>query len=445
MSVEIFAVGGYSEVGRNMTAIKVDDEVIVCDMGIHLENYIALTQDEDLVNLQTRELIEHNAIPNIDLIEGWTSNVKAIVPTHAHLDHIGAIPFIGGYYDAPVICTPFTGAVLQALIDDAKIPFKNKIKILNVNSKIKISDNITIEFVSITHSTPQTVIIVIHTPYGKVVYGNDFKFDQYPVLGTKPNIDRLKEIGKEGDVICLIMDSLYAKEHRKMPSESVARQMLKDVLLGTNSEGRIVIATTFSSQIARLKSIVDYGKRMGRKIVFMGRSLHKYVSAAEEVGLVNFTDDVEIVKYSSKIKSKLNKIIKEGKEKYLVVVTGHQGEPQAALNRMVEGMFHFQQGDHVIFSSSVIPTPTNKKNREIIEEKLEGLGVRVFTDIHVSGHAAREDLRDMIEMLKPKNIIPAHAEPDMKEALRNLAVDLGYNSKNVHIIQNGDNLQLDID
>ena len=136
MGIEIRAIGGYSEVGKNMTAIKVDDEVIVCDMGIHLENYIALTENEDLVKIQPYELIDNHAVPDIEQIKGWESMVKAIVPTHAHLDHIGAIPFIAGYYEAPVICTPFTAAVLNRLISDARIPFKNEIKVLNVNSKI---------------------------------------------------------------------------------------------------------------------------------------------------------------------------------------------------------------------------------------------------------------------------------------------------------------------
>jgi ribonuclease J len=442
MSIEIRAIGGYGEVGKNMVAIKIDDEVIICDMGIHLENYIAHTQDEDILNIHPEELIATESVPNITLIKEWAEKVKAIVPTHAHLDHIGAIPFLACYYDAPIIATPFTTAVLNAIIEDAKIPFKNQIKVLNVNSSIKISDNITIEFISITHSTPQTVIIAIHTKYGKIIYANDFKFDQYPVLGTKPNIERLHEIGKEENVLCLIMDSLYANDSRKMPSETVARQMLKDVLMGVNSEKKAIIVTTFSSQIARLKSIIDYGKRTGRKIVFLGRSLHKYVSAAEQIGLVNFSDNVEIIKYSSKIRSKLNKAFKEGKDKYLFVVTGHQGEPNATLSKMIDGMFRFSKGDHMVFASSVIPTNTNQRNRKIIEDKLTAMGVRIFRDIHVSGHAAREDHRDMIEILKPKHIIPAHSEMQMMSALMELCLDLGYDESNVHLIKNGDSVKL---
>ncbi|MCB9358412.1 RNase J family beta-CASP ribonuclease [Candidatus Woesearchaeota archaeon] len=437
MAIEIMAVGGYSEVGRNMTAIKVDDEVIICDMGVHLENYISLTEDEDLVNIHPDELIAHNACPNIELLGEWKEKVKAIIPTHAHLDHIGAIPFLARSFECPIICTPFTAALLNSLITDAKIPFKNKIKVLNVNSSIKISNSLTMEFVSITHSTPQTVVAVLHTPYGKIVYANDFKLDNYPVLGTKPNLARLEEIGNEGDVVCLVMDSLYAHEARKMPSESVARAMLKDVLLGTYCEGKAVICTTFSSHIARLKSMVDYGKRMGRKVIFLGRSLHKYIAAAESVGLVKFSEQAEIVKYSSKVKSRLNKMMREGIDKYLIICTGHQGEPQAGLYKMAHGMFDFKRGDHVVFSSSVIPSPTNQRNRHVIEEKLTSLGVRIFKDIHVSGHAAREDHRDMIEMLKPKHIVPSHSEPDRMAALADLAYDLGYHERFIHLLKNG--------
>lgn len=442
MGIEICSVGGYDEVGENMTAIKVDNDVIILDMGLHLENYIKLTEDWDLINVNYEELIKIDAVPNVTYIDKWKDKVRAIVPTHAHLDHIGAIPFMGHLFDAPVICSPFTAEVIKTIINDEKIKFSNKIKVLNPNSGIKITDDLTIEFVSITHSTPQTVMVVLHTKYGKIVYANDYKFDNYPVLGTKANIKRLKEIGKHGDVLCLITDALYSSDHRKMPSESVAREMLKDVLLGTNSEGRGIVVTTFSSHIARLKSIVDFGQKLGRKIVFLGRSLNKYVTAAEEVGFVNFSQKVEIIKYSSKIKARLTRLLKEGKEKYLVVVTGHQGEPKSVLARMVDGMYNFQSGDYVVFSSQVIPTPVNQRDRQVMEEKLERYGVRIFRDIHVSGHAAREDQRDLIEMLKPKHIIPAHGDQGKTSAVKELAAELGYKQDDIHVMKDGEFLEI---
>lgn len=441
--IEVRAVGGYGEVGRNMVAIRVDNEVIICDMGVHLENYISLTEDEDVVNIPTEVLIAKQAVPDISLIEEWSTMVKAIVPTHAHLDHVGALPALAGLYDAPIVCTPFTAAVLQRIVEDARISWHTEIKRIPVNSKLKISDAITIELVAITHSTPHTAMVVIHTPYGKVVYANDFKFDMEPIVGTKPNIKRMQELGKEGDVRCLIVDSLYAHDKRKMPSEKVARAMLKDVLLGTASEGKAIIATTFSSHIARLKSMVEYGKRLNRNIIFMGRSLAKYVSAAEEVGLVDFSKDVEILKYSSKAGSRLKHIMKEGREKYLIVVTGHQGEPQSILSKMTHGLFEFKKGDHVIFSTSIIPTPTNQRNREEVEHILSKHGVRIFKDIHVSGHAAREDHRDLLEMLKPAHIIPAHSELPRMTAMLDLAMELGYGAEQVHLMKNGSTVRVD--
>lgn len=443
MGIEIKSIGGYNEVGKNMTAIKVDDEVILCDMGVHLENYIYLTEDDDVAHIPLKKLIENKAVPNITDLGDWKKLVKAIVPTHAHLDHIGAIPCMAGNFDAPIICTPFTGAVLRRIIEDTRIPFENEIKILNANSAIKITKNITIEFISITHSTPQTVIIAIHTPYGKVCYANDFKLDNYPIVGTKVNQKRLKQLGKNGNVRCLIMDSLYSDTYKKMPSESVAREMLKDVLLGTNSDGKAVIVTTFSSQIARLKSIIAFGKRMNRKIVFFGRSLARYVYAAEEIGLVNFTDDIELIPYSSKVKPKIKKMMKDGIDKYLIVVTGHQGEPKSVLSRFANGEFDFKKGDHVVFSTSIIPAPTNIKNRQVLESKLQSKNVRIFTDIHVSGHAAREDQRDLIEMIKPEHIIPAHSDMARMIKLSELAMEIGYNEKNVHILTNGNSFNID--
>jgi len=139
MVVQIFAVGGYSEIGRNMTAIKVDDEVVICDMGIHLENYIRYTEDEDISKLTKEELTEQNAIPDISVIEGWRDKVKAIIPTHAHLDHIGAIPFLSDEFNAPIICTPFSAAVVNAILTDAKMRIKNKIIELNPNSTYMLS------------------------------------------------------------------------------------------------------------------------------------------------------------------------------------------------------------------------------------------------------------------------------------------------------------------
>jgi ribonuclease J len=439
--MQIQAIGGYNEVGKNMTAVKIGDEVVLLDMGLHLDNYIKYTEDEEK-KVTRDELINCGAIPNVSLMDNWGSKVKAIIPTHAHLDHVGAIEYLAGMYKAPIIGTNFTTSVINSILRDDKIRLENPIKTLHANSFVKITPDITAEFIGITHSTPQTVMVALHTPKGIVLYCNDFKFDLYPTLGTKPNFERLAQLGKKG-VKALIVDSTYASEAKKMPSESVAREMLRDVLLGTDSRGKAVIVTTFSSHLARLKSIVEMGKKLNRKIIFLGRSLAKYTYAGQDAGVIKF-DDVEITKYSRQVKKRLKKISPRTRHKYMFVVTGHQGEPNSVLTRMVDNQFdfRFEPEDHMVFSCTVIPTAVNNQNRGYIETVLKEQGVRIFRDIHVSGHAAREDLRDLINLVKPKNIIPAHGNIQMTSALGDLATEMGYKADQIHLMRNGQKITL---
>ncbi len=438
--VEICTVGGYNEVGKNMTAIKVAEDVIIMDMGLHMENYVRVKGDEDeFGTINAASLLKASAIPDDSCIEDWRKQVKLIVPTHAHLDHVGAIPYMANKYGVPVVGTPFTIEVLKAILRDDKFKIRNELKVLNPNSSLRIGKDMTLEFINVTHSTPQTVIAALHTKEGIILYANDFKFDSNPILGTKPNFKRLEELGKKG-VKALIVDGTRATRSGKTPSESVAREMLREVMLDTNSKGGMVIVTTFSSHLARLKSIIEFGKRMNRKIIFLGRSLSKYVEAGEKTGIVKFSKEVEIVKYREQIKKRLKQISKDRRDKYLLVVTGHQGEPESVLSRMIrqELPFEFYPEDHVIFSCSVIPNPSNIANRELMEKDLKNLRVRMFKDIHTSGHASKEDLRDLISLVKPKHIIPAHGDFTMISALADLATEMGYRmGESVHIMKDG--------
>ena len=389
--IEICTIGGYNEVGKNSTAVKIDDEVYILDLGIHLENYVKYTKDEDIIDINPNELMKAGAVPDVSSINDWKSKVKMILPTHAHLDHLGAIPYLANNFKAPIMCTPFTSEVLKGILTEDKIKLNNKIRSMSANSSFQASGNVKIEFIHVTHSTPHTVMIALHTREGIILYANDFKFDLFPTLGKKPNFKRLEELGKQ-KVLALICDSTYAADARKMPSEAIAREMLKEVMLGIDSKNKHIVVTTFSSHIARLNSIVEFGQKMGRKIVFMGRSMAKYVKAAEAAGIAKFTNKVEVLKFSGEIKRKLKKIAKE-RGKYLMVVTGHQGEPKSTLAKMMNGelKFNFFPEDHVIFSCRTIPTPTNIANREKLEANLRSYNIRIFKDIHQSGHAARED------------------------------------------------------
>src|SRR3989339_1185753 len=288
MPIEICTVGGYSETGKNCTVVKVDDEVIILDIGLQMENYTRYTEDEDIKALTYEELLQVDAVPDFSLIKDWKQKVIAIIPSHGHLDHVGAIPFSAQKFpQAPIIGTPYTVEVIRSILRDERINIPNKIIDLNPNSKYNLSPNISVELVNITHSIPQASLIALHTKYGIILYANDYKFDRQPTLGKKPNFERLEELGNQ-KVLALICESMYAHEHKKTPSESVAKQMLKDVLLGVNSQNNALIVTTFSSHLARLKSIIEMGKQLNRRIVFLGRSLSKYVDAGERIGIIDF-------------------------------------------------------------------------------------------------------------------------------------------------------------
>ena len=433
--IRVFTIGGYSEVGKNMTAVKVDDEIIILDMGLYLPAVLEY-EEGDPHDLTTKDLIKIGAIPDDNILQDYRNNVKAIILGHCHLDHIGATQYLALHYNCPIIGTPYTLEVLRNIIEENSriVP---RLKQLNYNSSLQITDNIKIEFINITHSTLQTVLVVLHTKYGLIVYANDFKLDNHPTIGKKPNYERLEKLSE--DCKLLIMDSLYSNLETKTPSEKVAKEMLKDVMLGTQNKNNAMIITTFSSHIARLRSIVEFGKMLNRKIVFLGRSLYNYVKAAEKLDLANF-NDVELIGFRNQVKKRLMQMEKEGRSNYLIVCTGNQGEPEAVLTRIVKKELPFEllPNDIVIFSSRTIPTKMTIQNRKFVEDRLKQKHVRIFTNIHQSGHAAREDHRDMINMIKPKNIIPVHGDRAITKGLETLAEELGYKlGKNVHLSNDG--------
>jgi len=444
MTIEICTVGGFSEVGKNMTAIKVGDDVVIIDMGIYLPAVLDIQDDVVWQELSSFQLSDMGAIPDDSVIKDWKDKVKAIVLGHCHLDHIGAIPYMAAKYRAPIIGTPYTIEVLKSLLKDEKVKLPNQLKPVKPNSKIKINKNLTIELINITHSTLQCAMIAVHTPGGVVLYANDFKFDNSPVVGEKPNYKRLRELGKKG-VKVLLVESLYADRQMKTPSEKVARELLKEVLLSVDNRGKAVFVTTFASHIARIKSAIEFGKKLNRKVLLFGRSMGRYVKAAEDLGLVNFSKSAEIYAYKSQIQRKLGDVAKN-RGKYLVICTGNQAEPNAVLTRLAnkEFKFKFQEGDQVVFSCKTIPQASNIANRHLLESQLKKQKVRTFIDIHQSGHASREDLRDFFDMVKPDHIIPAHGEVRMETALADLASEKGYViGETVHLMTDGRKLVLE--
>lgn len=450
--IKFYSVGGFLEVGRNMSIIEIDDIAVILDMGLHMDNYVSLTHQEDIQLISFKKLIDHNAIPNINNIKEFNQikkKIKAIIVSHAHLDHLGAIIFMAKKFNAKIIATPFTIEVLKAIAKDQKIKLKNKLIKINLNGSYKLTKNLIIELLNITHSTPQTAVIVLHTRYGKLIYANDFKIDCYPVLGKKANLERLEKLSGDGDIIALIIDVLYADHYGKTPSESVAQMMLKDVMLSLKSHG-LIIVTTFSSHMERISSVIKLSKMIGRKVVVLGRSMDKYIRAAIRAKAVKIPKEIKIYKYTKQMDKILRKINKN-KKHYLIICTGGQGEEGSVLRRIADKKFklNLDNRDHVIFSCSVVPTQANILARKELEDTLEKNKVRIFRDIHVSGHAYREDLRDMIRLIKPKLIIPAHADKSKVAEFVKLAQEEGYkiwdNHKqtfSVKVMKNSQNIEL---
>ncbi|MEM4397790.1 MAG: MBL fold metallo-hydrolase RNA specificity domain-containing protein, partial [Candidatus Woesearchaeota archaeon] len=326
-------------------------------------------------------------------------------------------------------------------LNDKKEEIPNEIIILDINKPYKLSDSISVELISITHSIPNATIILIHTPEGKIAYTNDFKFDDSPVMGKPTDYNTLKEIKPK----ILFLDSLYSDKDRKTPSEKNAKKMLNELLLNLEAKDNAIIITTFSSHIARLKTIIELGEKLNRKVVLLGRSLAKYVYAAEDIGIIDFSKKAKIISYKSQIARYLKKIQKEGKKNYLIIATGHQGEKDAVLSEIANDKFKFklEKDDVVVFSCNTIPSELNIENRRILEENLSEKGVRIFKDVHESGHASRQDHKEMIELLKPKHIIPSHVNKEKALYLVSLAEELGYkNGKDVHVLEDGNVLEI---
>lgn len=438
--IEIIPVGGFSEIGRNCVIVKYENESVMLDLGLHMENYVRLTQDDDVpFNIPLSKLIREQAVPDLDAVKDELKTLKAICISHAHLDHVGAVPFFTSKIKVPIHGTRFTIEVLKALLRDKRKTAQSKLVSHPENSTFEVSKNLKIQFIHVTHSTPHTVIIVVHTPKGAVVYANDFKLDNAPLMGPKPNYLAIEKLE---NVKALIMDSLYALDPRKTPSESIAREMIRDVLLGVTSKDKNIVVTTFSSHIVRLKTIVEIAESLGRKPVFVGRSISKYLDAAKAAGIANFEDKAEFVRFGGKVEQYFKKLKKT--EDKLFIVTGHQGEPKAILSRLAKGnIFPFGYEDLVLFCCKIIPHEENFKNREILESELKKRKVRIFTDLHVSGHACREDHREFIKMINPENIIPTHGEIPMLESQKELAKELGYKDNQVHVLKNFSKLYIE--
>ncbi|MBU4437637.1 MAG: MBL fold metallo-hydrolase [Candidatus Altiarchaeota archaeon] len=427
--MKITAVGGYRAVGRNMTGVSLDKKTIAIDNGIRLDTLQIYDDDTDMVRrCSEEELVRMNIIPDADRL----NNVVCQVLSHGHLDHIGALPM--NKPRVPIVATPY-------VTEMARSEYKQgDFYSIEYGQDYEVSNDITVELVEVTHSIPYASVVVLHTKEGDVIYTGDFRFDDHSQL-ARTNYKRLRELGN-GNVKALIVESTRVRHEGKTPSEDVVRTMLKDVLEFIDKG--LIVTTTFSTHIERIQSIVDAAEKSGRIPVILGRSLGKQSKLAQKFDILDLPQGTDVFSKAKAIAGFLDNM-GGNREDYLLVVTGHQGEHRSILSRMTDGKFpfRFEHNDSVIFCARTIPGPLNAASRYILETKLRSQGVSIFDNIHVSGHAAREDHRRMLELLRPEHIIPCHGDMDMRSSYAELAVEEGYKiNKNLHILTNGADIEI---
>ena len=445
MEIEIATIGGYEEVGRQMTAVRAGDDIVIFDMGLNLSK-VLIHDNLQTESMHSLDLIDMGAIPDDRIMSELSGDVKAIVPTHGHLDHIGAIPKLAHRYDAPIVGSPFTIALVEDQIqDENKFSVDNDRVTMEAGETMSIGDHNELEFVNVTHSIIDAINPVLHTPEGAIVYGLDKRMDHTPVIGDPIDMDRFREIGREGDgVLCYIEDCTNANKKGRTPSEAVAREQLQDVLYSLEDFDGGIVATTFASHIARVSSLVEFAREIGREPVLLGRSMEQYSGTAERIGATSMPD-VDMYGHRKSIDRAFERIMNEGKENYLPVVTGHQGEPRAMLSRMGRGetTYDLAQGDKVIFSARVIPEPTNVGQRYQSETLLGMQGARIYDEVHVSGHLCKEGHYEMLDALQPEHLIPAHQSMKGFSGYVDLATSQGYKlGRDLHVTRNGNVIQL---
>ncbi len=420
-NVQIIPLGGVNEIGKNMYVLRYKDEMIVIDSGV-------MFPDDEMLGIDY-------VIPDMSFLFENKEKVRAVFLTHGHEDHIGSLPYFLQEIDVPVYGTTLTLGFVRPKLEDFKLS-DEKFR------KVHIGDRITegpfkVEFIRVNHSIPDGAALAITTPAGVIIHSGDFKFDQTPVDKKVTDYHKFAEYGDNG-VLALMCDSTNAGKDGYTPSEREVGETLDSVL--RNNPNRILMAT-FASNVHRIQQAFALAHKHNRKVAVIGRSMINNVGISTELGYLDMPPNTLI---------DINEIDNYPPEKLLILCTGSQGEPLAALTRMAFNK-HYQitlnNFDTVIMSSN--PIPGNEKLVNRVVNALTKTGATVITSknakVHVSGHASAEELKMLFHLVKPKYIVPFHGEYQHKHACRELAISLGYEKDNVFLLENGDVLELNDD
>ncbi len=412
--IKIMPLGGLNEIGKNMTVYEYKDEIIVVDCGL------AFPDDEMLgVDL---------VIPDISYLLKNQDKVKAIILTHGHEDHIGALPYVLKQLNVPVYGTRLTIGIVETRLKEQGLLRDSKLISVNPGECIELG-NFKVEFIRTTHSIADSVALAIHTPIGVVVHTSDFKVDYTPIDGKQMDLHRFAELGKKG-VLVMLADSTNIERSGYTLSEKTVGETLNDIFGG--AKGRILIAT-FASNVHRIQQVINATYKYGRKLAVSGRSMVNVINVAVDLGYLNLPGDIMVG---------LEDAIKLPHDKVVILTTGSQGEPMSALTRMAfseHRLVDIVPGDLVIISAD--PIPGNEKTVSRVINQLFKKGAEVvyeaLADVHVSGHACQEELKLIHTLVRPKFFVPVHGEYRHLKQHAKLAESLGMPPENIFIADNG--------
>jgi len=416
----VYALGGLGEVGKNMYGIEHNNEILIIDCGV-------MFPEEDLLGIDY-------VIQDYTYLKENENKIKALIITHGHEDHIGGIPFLLQQVKIPVIYAPQVAVdLINKKLEDRQLEFKN-MQVINAESNITFN-NFKVDFITTTHSIPDSFAIVVHTPNGTIIESGDYKFDLTPI-GPMADLHKMAKLGEEG-VTLYMGESTNALSPGFSESESIVDEALDD-MFSKEQTNRIILAT-FASNIFRIKHIVETCRKHNRKIITFGRSMENAKDIALRNGLI--TDSTIFIDATKAKDLKKNEIC--------ILCTGSQGEPLAALSRIAEGTHKqvtLQPDDVIIFSSNPIPGNRNSVNRVI--NKLYLKGVKVYTNdkvesLHTSGHGKAGELELMLRLLKPKYFMPIHGEYRMLERHIELAALCDVPKDHSFLCENGDVIVMD--
>ncbi|MFO3664806.1 ribonuclease J [Anaerococcus sp. ENR0831] len=415
--LRVIPLGGLQEIGKNCTLVEYGNDMVMIDCGLTFPN-------EEMLGVDI-------VIPDFTYVEENKRKLGGIFVTHGHEDHIGAIPYFLKNIDTNVYCSKLTKGLLENKFKEHGLN-PNKIKMVNVNNKVKIGE-LSLEFIRVSHSIPDSCAIAVKSPVGTILFTGDFKMDFTPIDGDPTDIQRIAELGKKG-LLALYCDSTNVER----PGYSISEKEVGDTFVRIFGQvtGRIVVAT-FASNLHRVQQIIYAAEKYNRKVALSGRSMMNNVKIASDLGYLKVKNNTLI---------EMKNIKNYADDEIVVLSTGTQGEPLSALTRMANSehkQVHLNETDTVILSSSAIPGNEIAINNVI--NKLTKLGVNIIYSslarVHASGHACQEEIKLMYQLTTPKFLIPAHGEARQLQTHEDIAVSMGMDKQNIHILENGDVLE----